>query len=366
MGGGSWTTDTYAARNLAAAAAGRSTFDYGDTMTRSMPSSSWEVHATLDPKLTNNDGDHAGQNIREALDSTEHPRSTPIAVFFDVTASMQKIPEVLQAKLPELHGLLQRKGYVEDPQILFGGIGDAYSDRIPLQVGQFESDNTMDQNLGDLVLEKGGGGGNHESYELAAYFMARHTYLDSFEKRGEKGYLFIVGDERIYDKISRRQVEELIGDTGLQEDIPTEQLFEELKEKFHVFFLFASQGSYRPEEVIPEDAATDPARGWGEEWSRSGGAIGWRGLLGQNAIELENADAVCETIALAIGMQEGAVTYEDGLEDLKEVSGDLASVNAAGKALATVGANATALATATGDLPGLGDGGDSDAGVETL
>ena len=38
-----------------------------------------------------------------------------------------------------------------DPQILFGAIGDATCDRVPLQIGQFESDNRMDDDLGRIV-----------------------------------------------------------------------------------------------------------------------------------------------------------------------------------------------------------------------
>ena len=58
---------------------------------------------------------------------------------------------------------------------MFGAIGDATCDRAPLQVGQFESDNRMDDDLGRILLEGGGGGQKTESYELAMYFMARHT-----------------------------------------------------------------------------------------------------------------------------------------------------------------------------------------------
>ena len=67
------------------------------------------------------------------------------------------------------------RGTPSDPQIMFGAIGDATCDRVPLQVGQFESDNRMDDDLGRIVLEGGGGGQMTESYELAMYFMARHT-----------------------------------------------------------------------------------------------------------------------------------------------------------------------------------------------
>ena len=99
-------------------------------------------------------------------------------MLFDVTGSMRKVPRVLQTKLPQLLGLLQRQGYASDPQIMFGAIGDATCDRVPLQVGQFESDNRMDDDLGRIVLEGGGGGQMTESYELAMYFMARHTATD--------------------------------------------------------------------------------------------------------------------------------------------------------------------------------------------
>ena len=92
-----------------------------------------------------------GERIRESRDSDVHPTATSIAVMFDVTGSMGSIPVVLQKKLPELLGLLPRKAYVTDPQILFGAVGDATCDRVPSQVGQFESDNRMDAHLGPRI-----------------------------------------------------------------------------------------------------------------------------------------------------------------------------------------------------------------------
>lgn len=35
-------------------------------------------------------------------------------------------------------------------------------------------------------------GREKESYELAAYFLARHTATDAWEKRGQRGYVFII------------------------------------------------------------------------------------------------------------------------------------------------------------------------------
>ncbi len=148
----------------------------------------------------------SGYRCRESRDSAEHPQSLAIAVLFDVTGSMRDVPRTLQAKLPQLLGLLLRKGYVTDPQIMFGAIGDATCDRAPLQIGQFESDNRMDDDLGRILLEGGGGGQKTESYELALYFMARHTVTDCFAKRGRRGYLFIIGDEMAYPRVKPGEV----------------------------------------------------------------------------------------------------------------------------------------------------------------
>lgn len=321
MGGGRWNTISYTNKVSEAKKAGRSTFDYSDKVLSGKVSK--KINGLLDPKTLNT----FGKNTRECLITDDHKNATPIAVFFDVTGSMGNIPRVLQTKLPQLHGLLQRKGYVEDPEILFGAVGDAYSDDFPLQVGQFESDNRMDDTIGSIILECGGGGGNHESYELAAYYMAHHADLDC-NREGRKGYMFIIGDERIYSRVRRHQIEALVGDK-LDEDIPTEQIFRELEEKFHVFFLFAAQGSYKPGEVLSCDG-----NGY---YGKTSDVIYWRDLIGQNALKLDDADAVCETIALTIGLMEGTVDLEQGIEDLKEIGADIKAISATSKALAKIG-----------------------------
>jgi hypothetical protein len=142
MGSGIWSTDVYDAAARYRRAKGASAFVSSDGGART-------VHSELDPR---------GITVRESRDSAEHPNLVPIAVLFDVTGSMGRVPRILQAKLPQLLGLLLRKGYASDPQILFGAIGDATCDRAPLQIGQFESDNRMDDDLGRVLLEGGGGG----------------------------------------------------------------------------------------------------------------------------------------------------------------------------------------------------------------
>jgi hypothetical protein len=275
------------------AASGTSAFAYSDSGAR-------KAHAALDPH---------GVSARESRDSDEHPQSTPIAVLFDVTGSMRDGPRVLQTKLPQLLGLLTRKGYAADPHILFGAVGDATCDLVPLQIGQFESDNRMDDDLARIVLEGGGGGQKTESYELAMYFMARHTSLDSVEKRGRRGYLFLIGDEMPYGRVKPDEVRRFIGD-DLGEPISTGAIVAELRRSFEVYYLLPT------------------AAGWGGDREV---LTHWRGLLGQNVLELDDLDAVCETIAVTVGMGEDAIDLDEGLADLIEAGS--AHRGTAGRAL---------------------------------
>jgi len=305
MGSGRWSTDVYEAAERYRAATGASAFAYSD-------GGATTAHPDLNP---------FGVRARESRDSDEHPSSLAVAVLFDVTGSMRTVPRTLQAKLPELLGLLLRKGYAANPQILFGAVGDATCDRVPLQVGQFESDNRMDDDLSRIVLEGGGGGQKTESYELAMYFMSRHTRIDCFEQRGRRGYLFLIGDEMPYPRVRAGEVRRVIGDR-LAEHIAVEAIVDELTSRYDVYF------------IMPEGAAHAGDR---QVLDR------WRGLLGQNVIQLDDLDAVCETIALTVGLGEDAIDLDAGLDHLRE-SGSPAGTSVS-RALAVIGANHAGSAT---------------------
>ncbi|WP_432827095.1 hypothetical protein [Dactylosporangium sp. CA-092794] len=305
MGSGSWSTDVYDAADRYRRATGTSAFAYSDSGART-------VHTALDPK---------GITARESRDSDEHPESVAIAVLFDVTGSMGSVPRVLQQKLPQLLGLLLRKGYVTDPQILFGAIGDATCDRAPLQIGQFESDNRLDEDLSRFVLEGGGGGQMTESYELAMYFMARHTSIDCFEKRGRRGYLFIIGDEQAYQRVKPREVQAVIGDR-LGEPIALRAIVDEVRRAWDTYYILPAGSSYAGNAEILDF---------------------WRDLLGQNVIALDDLDAVCETIALTVGLGEDSIDLDEGLADLDDVGSGAAGT--VGKALARIGGGRAPLAS---------------------
>ncbi|TQC49417.1 hypothetical protein EEB14_09940 [Rhodococcus sp. WS4] len=305
MGYGKWDDDTYTAAKTFRAARGVDDFGYTSDL-YARPRDQWKADPTLDP---------LGVTVRECRDSAGHPESLPIAVLFDVTGSMGAVPRIMQDKLGKLHGLLQRKGYADDPQILFGGIGDADSDRVPLQVGQFESGNAMDEQLRTIFLEGNGGGQKSESYELAANFMARHTATDAWDKRGHKGYLFIIGDELNKARLSARHVRAVIGD-DLDRDVTVESVYRELERRWNVYFVLPNQSSYYNDPDIAEH---------------------WQRLLGERFLELDEPGAVCELIALTVGIGEDRIDLGEGLADLRDI-GSAAEADTVGNALAVLGA----------------------------
>lgn len=326
MGGTSWSDDFYTARATTLKDSGKSAFHYSDTMKTSTSRTAWKCHESLDPNGI----------TREARDSDDHPNSNAVAVLFDVTGSMGGIPRELQLKLPNLLSLLIRKGYIDDPQILFGAVGDATCDRVPLQIGQFESGNEMEDDLSNIFIEQGGGGGRRESYELGMYFFANKTKMDCLEKRGDKGYLFTIGDEMPYRIITTDAVKEVFGDT-LQADLTIEEVITKLKDQYHYFHILPERGSYYGDNEIKQT---------------------WVDLLDQNLLHLDNSDGVCELIAMAIGINEDVIDVDGGVADLEEVGTASDITLSVSRAVATMSGDAGKLSTIV-DLPVV-DGGVSE------
>lgn len=267
MGSGYYSADVYSSTIGATRNAGGDTFAYSTHTMNHTPVHERKAHQTLDPN---------GIDVREARDSDDHPTAVPIVVIFDVTGSMAAVPRQLQADLPQLLGTLTLGGYIEHPQLLMGAVTDSYSgNRIPLQVGQFEADNRIDENLANIVLEGGGGGGNHESYELAFYFLARKTATDHFEKRGHKGYAFIIGDERSHLEATTDAIERVFGDT-IPQALSVDELLAEAQEKWEIFFLCPA-GTWGAQDATVEEF--------------------WTSRIGQNFVRVPDVAKVGETIA---------------------------------------------------------------------
>ena len=321
MGGGSFSQDTYHRVSSLRAA-----LPVNQVFTQSVAQ---EIHPDLNPK---------GVKVRESCDSPEHPESNAVAIWFDQTGSMGTAPELFaKGKLGSLMRMLISKGYLDHPQILYGAFGD-YSDRQGIvQVGQLESDNRMDDCLTKLWLVGNGGGQAHESSEMAFYFMSRHTKIDCFDKRGKKGYMFLVTDESGYPHVSASQVKEIFGDR-LESDIAIEEIIEEARERFEVFLVYletGAQGYYGPYETKKIMS-------------------GWKAIFGERFLVLKDPADVSELISTTIGLCEG--------REVDVVTKDLAAAGAAPNTIRAVttalvpyaaSAKATGLAraTVTGSLP---------------
>lgn len=313
MGGGGWDVGSYTRTNAANAAAGKSTFDYSDQVQSGRVSG---VHRLLVPaQVAGPASPYAGTVMREVCVTDEHPDPTAILVWLDVTGSNFHQATIVHRELPRLQKYLQDGQFCNDPQINVSAIGDANSDQYPLQFGQFESDNRLDDQIAALILEGNGGGQMCETYELGAYMAARHVHQEPLELYGKKGFCFFIGDEMPYRTITREYggwrarhtLESLTGDT-IAEDIDTKAIFDELKRQYHVFFLFQQQGAYPASRILPE----------------------WQELLGdENIVVLEDPSQVIEVIAGLVARLQGGMDAAATATAMIAAGGSRHSVKAA-------------------------------------
>ena len=91
-------------------------------------------------------------------------------------------------------------------------------------------------------------------------------------------------------------------------------LYQEVQRRWDTYFILPNQSSYFTDRQVREH---------------------WRALLGERLLLLDDPAAVCELIALTIGLNEGTVDLTGGLDDLRRIgSGHGKAVR---KALAGVG-----------------------------
>ncbi len=302
MGGGNYSSEHYQSKQAQRAASGQATFAHHAAM-QSAPTHMRAAHASMDPM---------GVGIRESRDNADHPNSKGVIIGLDVTGSMNKVPVWAQADLNKLMGLLIRQGCLTDPQIMIMAIGDPKCDSVPLQVGQFESDIRIEENLTNLYLEGGGGGNNGEGYALGMYFAAHHTALDCLEKRGEKGYMFLVGDEKYHTPLLASEIKKCLG--GEANDVPIKTIVDKLLTMYEVFYIQPNMTSW---------------------YKESGTVKQWKEILGERVLFLEDPHAICELIASTIGLIEGNLDH-DGISTALAKEGLSQAAGAVGTALASI------------------------------
>lgn len=273
MGGGRWSASDYDS--------------YRDTNSTHTKSAHENFTATgLKPEL-----DPKGVAVRESRDSEDNPLSTAIAVCLDVTGSMGMIAnKIVQNGLGVLFENILTRKPVSDPHIMFMANGDVYSDRVPLQVSQFEADMRVVEQLSSIFLEGNGGGNDSESYNLPWWFAAHHTSIDCYEKRGKKGFLFTIGDECVPNDLTPEQIERVLG--YKPESVPSNaELLKLVGQSYHVFHLMIEEGSFM------RSHKSRVVRSWTE-------------LMGQNAIHVSDYTKVAEIIVSVIELVEGRTVDE--------------------------------------------------------
>lgn len=169
--------------------------------------------------------------------STDSP--APIVIVCDVTGSMGEWPATIFSKLPYLDNEMRKEYFGEGAQICFAAVGDAYSDKFPMQAGEFASGEDMKTRLTSLVIEGGGGGGGSESYELAALYFARNVEMP---RAIRKPIFIMIGDELPYDTIPS-DISERYAHTASPKTQHVDEVFKELAKKYSVYYIRKPYGS---------------------------------------------------------------------------------------------------------------------------
>jgi len=188
------------------------------------------------------------------------------------------------------------QGYLAEPALCFAAVGDALSDQAPLQVTDFSKGKSIDQWISKLWLEGGGGANNHESYELAAFYLANHVSFPAILP-GTKPFLFFTGDEGFYKMVPAKFIRSHI-DPSWNGDVPVEDVFAQLRSKYHVFLLHKPFHDARIDEIQTQR---------------------WREVLGPECVlELHDPKAVVDVMLGAIALVTGRRDMEHYMVDLTD------------------------------------------------
>ena len=222
MGGGAWTTTAFNTYTATVRGMDAATYATCDNLRVQDAYKARRLHADLNPRNI----------MRECLDTEEHPNTIPVILALDVTGSMGKAAIEVSKKLGVIMEAIYNSDQVSDVEFCVMAIGDLYCDAAPVQMSQFESDVRIAEHLDKVWFEGGGGGNSWESYTAAWYMGLNHCKLDCW-KRGKRGIIITMGDEKINPCLRKNEITEFIGDS-VQADVDTPDLYEQVKEKFDV------------------------------------------------------------------------------------------------------------------------------------
>lgn len=276
---------------------------YSCSVTRNLDGTAKSLNQVFTQRTVHESLDTTKIVVRESCDSDDSPEALPIIIGLDVTGSMGHIAhKMVETQLGRLmEGILDEES-IKYPHMMFMAVGDADCDYVPLQVSQFEADIRIAQQLTNIYVEGHGGGNDSESYDLPWLFAATKTKIDSFDKRGKKGYLFTIGDEMPPYGVTYNGLVKTFGDNGQhpKSGYKPEEMLTMAQEKYDVFHIIVEEGSYasRAKEKVTS---------------------AWNNLLGKRALRLNDYNLLAEVIVAAIRVNEGEEPADvvDSYQDTK-------------------------------------------------
>ena len=238
MGGGSWTKAAFT--TYATTAYNACVSDVSSAITTNLSNQDIFKSRGLVKEL------NPYKVVRQCADSEEHPNTIPVILALDVTGSMGDAAVEVAKKLGTI--MQDLYGKITDVEFMTMGIGDLSYDDSPIQASQFESDIRIMEQLDKIYFEFGGGGNNYESYTSAWYFGLHNTDLDCYTKRGKKGIIITMGDERLNPYLHNFQLNSALGSTE-QGSVETPKLYEEASKKFDIYHIDVNHRVYRDEGI---------------------------------------------------------------------------------------------------------------------
>ena len=186
-----------------------------------------------------------------------------------------------------------QQGYLNDPAISFCAIGDAKCDAAPLQVTDFGQGQGLDQLLSRVWLEGGGGGNEHESYELSAYFYSKRCDITN----SKLPFFFVTGDEGFWETIPSKTVKDKLGSNMEGNGMNAEKVWKELAVKYNVFHLHKPYDSGHDKKIVRQ----------------------WKNALGKERIlKMKTPKACIDVILGAIALVSKTRTMDAYINDMKE------------------------------------------------
>lgn len=239
------------------------------------------MHSSLDP--------HRWKEENLQCDSLD-----PIIFALDVTGSMGDWTKIIYDKMPMFYGQIMMQKYLSDPAISFCAIGDVTCDSAPLQVTEFGQGKAIDQLISKMYLEGGGGGNQHESYDLAANFYSSRVDLVNCEIP----YFFVTGDEGFWETESSQHIQQVFGQGIKESSVDSKKVWKNLMTKYNVFHIKKPFYNDRINETIQKQ---------------------WESTIGsERVLNIVTPKACIDVMLGAIALTSGARDLKGYIHDMKE------------------------------------------------